>query len=157
MARHDSNPYAHFPLRYLKIPEDVAWDVLCDPRPVTGWALLNKRGEYICIETETAGVDKATFSSWPEAMLGAELHGAEYIVAFHHRKVMFRVMSPSNTPTWWPVRVLGVPDSMAEINHIKADRYEPDAEGNQPKRKQLSGAQKRKLYGTPPSRRDRRR
>lgn len=150
----EANPF--FPLRYLKLPEAVARDLFLDPRPVTRWALLNKRGEYMSVETN-AGAAVLVYASWPDAMLGAETNGAEYIAAFKRRCVFFRVLSPSGTPMWWPVPVLNADDSLKIINHMKADRYEPDAQGNQPKRKQLSGAQKRKLYGTPPGRRDRRR
>jgi hypothetical protein len=157
MARkNEPNPLANMPLRYLRLPQDVSWDLFLDPRPVTRWALLNKRGEYMLIQdTVNGGVNKLQYDSWPDAQLGAELNGATYIVAFKRRRVLFRVISPSGTPTWWPVPVLNADESLSEINNMKVDRYEPNAQGEQPKRKQLSGAQKRRRYGKPPARKNR--
>lgn len=137
------------PIKYVQIDQGLSHALFLSP-PTRAYQFLHRSGEVIRIQEGQSGVPHAlTTTDWPTALLLALQYDASYIVSFWKRKILFRVDNPHGAPSWWPAVV--APADLSIYNHSEQARREPDEHGNQPKRKQLSGAQKRKKYGPPPS------
>lgn len=140
MPQGERNEIRH--QNYVRISRRLE-DELFGQTKVRCFQFLNRDGEVMTV-TDKDGTRPFQEVNWPRAQLLAAQIDASYIVNFNTRKILFRVMSPSNTPQWWPARV-GINDS-SHLNNAEQVPYEPNPDGSQPKKRRPSGAQNRKQY-----------
>lgn len=131
--------------RVIRLPQDVTWDLFNHPYR-HAYSFLHKTGEYLRVGSTNKDAAPITVGSWPEALLHAQRQEAEFIVSFKEKRVFFRVVTQTGAFTWMPATPIPH-DSIEVLNNAETAPYEPLADGTQPKRKQPSGAQKRKRYG----------
>lgn len=134
------------PANYVRVTALLAMELYQSPTR-RAFQFLNRDGEVMTVKEGSDGdAYPIQEEDWIRAKLTAEQIDARFIVSFNTRKILFRVLSPSDTPMWYPA-VVGV-DDFSYLNNAERVPYEPQANGSQPsKRKRPSGAQNRKRYG----------
>lgn len=146
-----------YPTRVVRLPLDVTFDLYAQPS-MSAYRFLHKSGEYLRV-SDGHDASPTTVRTWAEAIRYAKQQGVvAFIVNFGNKHVYFPAHSGGVSPpapdggmSWYIAAAIPHP-SLEEFNHAEAVPYEPLADGSQPKRKQASGAQNRKRYGDPPSR-----
>lgn len=142
----EQNSLASRKLYALRLSKEVTLDLYLEPRIPKRWVLLTKKGEFMRLKEGDENAHLLEFATWPDAVRGANLNGTNFIACIHRRCVLFRATDDAGEHEWWPA-ILIIDPYIEYVNHAEANRYEPDAEGKQPKRKRPSGAQNRKRYG----------
>jgi hypothetical protein len=139
--------------RVLDLPVDVTWDLWSGPYAAI-YRLLAHNGSYIRIMGDDEPTDRLnepiTLMEWGEARMQATLHCASYIVCFKNKKVLYgQPVGTRGTIQW--LQACAIPhSSIKQLNDSVYTPKEPPSETRTQKRP--SGAQNRKRYGAPPSR-----
>lgn len=139
----EPNPLAGRRLHAMRLSVDVTYDLFLGSRVPKRWALLSKNGDYMRVQEPGLEPEVLQYTSWDDAARGADANGTNFVAVMHERRVVFRATDTAGPYEWWPAIVIP-DDSILTINNAQADRYEPDAQGKQPKKKRPSGAQNRK-------------
>jgi hypothetical protein len=136
-----------YPTYVVHLPLDVTFDLFAQPS-MGAYRFLHKSGEYLRESDGQSSGTPTTVRTWTEATRYAAQQDAAFIVNFGSKHVYFSRSTPSGAQSWHIAAPVPHP-RLEEFNHAQSVPYEPLADGSQPKpkRKQLSGAQKRKLYG----------
>lgn len=140
--------------RVFDLPVDVTWDLWSGPY-ANVYRLLARNGSYIRAMGDDISVDTLnepiTIADWPEALRQAMLHCASYIVCFKNKKVLYgRQVGDNGTLQW--LQACAIPhESIKQLNDSTYSPKEPRS--HEISKKRPSGAQNRKRFGEPPSRR----